>query len=257
MAGSAWTVFAPATKAKSSEVNANFDWIEGSIVPMNAGNTTDAAYDLGTLTARWRSSYHSLRVNTPAIGLSDTSFFHFDATGTITADKPMKMANGVAVNEFSIDGTMGGNSDLAVPTEKAVKTYADTRLSFTSTAILFSTPTGVGWTTGLTLSITADGSPYLINANAFFQASATTTAGDIKAQIMVAFDSPTDTSALSGSWRTAYSYSNSASAGQLPQITIPTMVAHTPSAGGHTYYLMYQMTPSGSTFRDGVIALTR
>lgn len=29
------------------------------------------------------------------------------------------------VNEFSTDGTLGGNSDLAVPTEKAVKTYAD------------------------------------------------------------------------------------------------------------------------------------
>lgn len=29
------------------------------------------------------------------------------------------------VNEFSTDGTLAGNSDLAVPTEKAVKTYAD------------------------------------------------------------------------------------------------------------------------------------
>lgn len=32
---------------------------------------------------------------------------------------------GANVNEFSIDGTLAGNSDLAVPTEKAVKTYAD------------------------------------------------------------------------------------------------------------------------------------
>ena len=27
------------------------------------------------------------------------------------------------INEFSTDGTLGGNSDLAVPTEKAIKTY--------------------------------------------------------------------------------------------------------------------------------------
>lgn len=33
---------------------------------------------------------------------------------------------GVAVNEFSSDGTMTGNSNLAVPTEQAVKTYTDT-----------------------------------------------------------------------------------------------------------------------------------
>ena len=32
---------------------------------------------------------------------------------------------GVGVNEFSIDGTLGGNSDTALPTEKAVKTYVD------------------------------------------------------------------------------------------------------------------------------------
>ena len=32
---------------------------------------------------------------------------------------------GVAINEFSSDGTLSGNSDSAVPTEKAVKTYVD------------------------------------------------------------------------------------------------------------------------------------
>ena len=29
------------------------------------------------------------------------------------------------INEFSIDGTLAGNSDVVVPTEKAVKTYVD------------------------------------------------------------------------------------------------------------------------------------
>ena len=35
------------------------------------------------------------------------------------------LQNGAAVNEFSTDGTLAGDSDLAVPTEKAVKTYVD------------------------------------------------------------------------------------------------------------------------------------
>lgn len=35
----------------------------------------------------------------------------------------MKFALGVGINEFSNDGTMAGNSDLAVPTEKAVATF--------------------------------------------------------------------------------------------------------------------------------------
>jgi hypothetical protein len=35
--------------------------------------------------------------------------------------------NGTSINEFSTDGTMAGNSDNAAPTEKAVKTYSDTK----------------------------------------------------------------------------------------------------------------------------------
>ena len=46
---------------------------------------------------------------------------------------------GVAINEFSSDGTLGGNSDSAVPTEKAVKTYVDgkePRIPFSVTSCL-------------------------------------------------------------------------------------------------------------------------
>ena len=36
---------------------------------------------------------------------------------------------GAGINEFSTDGTLGGNSDTALPTEKAVKTYVDNSVS--------------------------------------------------------------------------------------------------------------------------------
>ena len=36
------------------------------------------------------------------------------------------MAAGATINEFSTDGTLGGASDTALPTERAVKTYVDT-----------------------------------------------------------------------------------------------------------------------------------
>ena len=38
---------------------------------------------------------------------------------------------GVAINEFSNDGTLSGNSDTAVPTEQAVKTYVDSQVGGT------------------------------------------------------------------------------------------------------------------------------
>ena len=40
----------------------------------------------------------------------------------------LKLKNGVAVNEFSNDGSLGGNSASAVPTEKAVKAYVDAQI---------------------------------------------------------------------------------------------------------------------------------
>ena len=37
----------------------------------------------------------------------------------------IKTISGATINEFSIDGTLAGDSDTALPTEKAVKTYVD------------------------------------------------------------------------------------------------------------------------------------
>jgi len=47
------------------------------------------------------------------------------------------LASGASVNEFSTDGTMAGDSDDAVPTEKAVKTYVDNAVAGVSSG---------GWT---------------------------------------------------------------------------------------------------------------
>ncbi|NOR45789.1 MAG: hypothetical protein GQ534_09415 [Candidatus Delongbacteria bacterium] len=41
----------------------------------------------------------------------------------------IKLLNGVSANEISIDGTLSGNSNLVIPTEKAVKTYVDSNSS--------------------------------------------------------------------------------------------------------------------------------
>lgn len=49
---------------------------------------------------------------------------------TFTEDG-LTLENGTNVNEFSTDGTLSGNSDDAVPTEKAVKTYVDNNVSLT------------------------------------------------------------------------------------------------------------------------------
>jgi len=49
----------------------------------------------------------------------------------------LSLTSGVSVNEFSSDTALSGNSDTAVPTEKAVKTYIDS-ISGLSTAVFTS-----------------------------------------------------------------------------------------------------------------------
>jgi hypothetical protein len=57
MAGSTWPDLTAGKKAKASEVESKFDWLEGSILPMNSGSTTDLAYDIGSETKRWLRAY--------------------------------------------------------------------------------------------------------------------------------------------------------------------------------------------------------
>jgi hypothetical protein len=57
-------------------------------------------------------------------GKADLMIGDFD-NRTLTIAAALTLQNGNSVNEFSIDGTFSGNSDNAVPTEKASKTYMD------------------------------------------------------------------------------------------------------------------------------------
>lgn len=64
MAGTTWPSLTAGKKAKASEVESKFDWIEGSIAPMNGGSMTNSAYDLGTSTAHWANIYVDKIANT-------------------------------------------------------------------------------------------------------------------------------------------------------------------------------------------------
>ena len=66
-----------------------------------------------------------------AQGLIDSFVAEHNEDGThsdITADS-ITLTTGATPTEFSTDGTLAGNSDTAIPTEKAVKTYADGKIA--------------------------------------------------------------------------------------------------------------------------------
>ncbi len=62
MAGTTWPSLVVGSKAKASEVEAKFEWSEQHIVPHNAGTKTDATYDVGETSFRFRNGYFSGRL---------------------------------------------------------------------------------------------------------------------------------------------------------------------------------------------------
>jgi len=80
--------------------------------------TTSSSSALGTAASNVIMTFES----GGDVGIGTTS-----PTATLDVDGDMILQNGTDINEFSIDGTMAGNSDDAVPTEQAVKEYVDAK----------------------------------------------------------------------------------------------------------------------------------
>jgi hypothetical protein len=100
--------------------------------------------------------------------IAGSQFGRFNSSGQFV------LAAGAAINEFSTDGTLAGNSDLAVPTEKAVKTYADgTTSSPTSFGL---TQSGVVASTVLNSQMWTNGKIAVLHLQ--MQANAAGTAGN-------------------------------------------------------------------------------
>ena len=75
-----------------------------------------------------------------------------DSDGTVTLSTPQDIHTGAspvfagltvinAINEFSKDGTLADNSDSAIPTEKAIKTYIDAEIAAVEVASAGDIPT--------------------------------------------------------------------------------------------------------------------
>ena len=168
--------------------NSNFNNLTGSnntTVGYHAGSGVGASQTIGN-TAVNNSVYVGMYARSSANTQTNQTVIGYDAVGngsnTVTLgddnvvsvymaeDAGAKiyagsavMASGTTINEFSIDGTLGGNSDDALPTEQAVKTYVDgyaQPLDADLTALAALTTTGIVVRTGAatydTRTITGD-----------------------------------------------------------------------------------------------------
>lgn len=128
-----------------------FTWITVAGGISNLPDLTDVVFDTGTpsdnqvltydsATGKWKAETLSIAHNdtTDKQGGTTNEYYHLTSADytelhnwldnvILGSDGKLTLLNGTDINEFSTDGTLAGNSDDAVPTEKAVKTYADTK----------------------------------------------------------------------------------------------------------------------------------
>ncbi len=111
-----------ATPGTKLEINGNLKLQQGVAVnQISSDSTLSGNSDLTIPTEKAIKTY----ADTKALlaGSANQDF----QTKNLTVNSNFKLQQGVTVNKISNDGTLAGNSDLAIPTEKAIKTYADTK----------------------------------------------------------------------------------------------------------------------------------
>lgn len=114
MAGTSWPSLNDGQTARPSEVESKFDWLEGSLVPMSAGSTTDAVHDLGTTTAYWRTIYTRSLAGTStalciAVGTTAvaTTTFNSDASVEFSGARTIVLPRLTTVQRDALTGFNG------------------------------------------------------------------------------------------------------------------------------------------------------
>jgi hypothetical protein len=110
-----------------------------TIIGYEAGRGTSAHSKSGNVFMGYKAGFHERSSNRLYIANSDTRiplvYGEFDTVrlgidtnapgATLDVNGTFGVENGAVINEISTDGTLSDNSDSAVPTEQAVKTYVD------------------------------------------------------------------------------------------------------------------------------------
>jgi hypothetical protein len=102
--------------------------VDSGVQILRSADHDDAGARVFTYQRSWQSSgftdwQQSLFINNDGnVGIGTLT-----PTANLEIKGDLLLDTGVAISEFSTDGTLRGNSDTSVPTENAVKTYADTK----------------------------------------------------------------------------------------------------------------------------------
>lgn len=167
MAGSAFNTFVLSTTVSALQMNQNYQWIQGDLIPFSNASLTNNVYDLGSATKRWRNLFcDSIILNSATISNP------FD-TLRLTA------SNGTIYIPFG--GVRGGTANNGAPQEIATGTVStpDFRSNAASLVAFTGAGSAVGTTTLTTVSLTTLGGPVLVIGHVTFACTLVSDTADI------------------------------------------------------------------------------
>ena len=122
-----------ASKALVADESANIN--AAAITWTNLGTVTTGTFTAATITT---ADINGGTIDATAIGGTTPAagaFTTLSASGAVSLTSTLGFSAGTTINEFSIDDTLAGDSDNAVPTEQAVKGYVDGQVTTLNASI--------------------------------------------------------------------------------------------------------------------------
>jgi len=114
--------------SKMNELNLRETDLETGSVGGTESTVGPHSHDVTEIVANTKifNANGTTRVDTEETLFEDIIRFYVNGTQEAQMDlNGLTLKTGASINEFSIDGTMAGDSDDAVPTEQAVKEFGD------------------------------------------------------------------------------------------------------------------------------------
>ncbi len=219
MSGTVWNSYSSFTLADADQVDENFDWLEGDLVPQNAGSLTDAVYDLGTSANSWRTAHLKTSLiigGTTLSGPADDSTLEFNS-------------GNLRIKQLGVAGSTANSGGSARQIAQGTVSTPDIRdNAVTMDQSSNNNPLGSGPSLIATVSITTFGFPVIVMLNA--AADINTFAGTVADAVAVVTRDGTNIDGNSNRARIGATLISTST--YLP---VSFAFIDIPSAGGHTY----------------------
>lgn len=239
MAGLRWHDFFTGTPAKLSEVNNNFAWLQGHLIPQASGSGVINTYDLGTSTAKWRNVNvaHNLVLNGVTMSSVDNSTLKV-STGVFfigTSSVLGSTGNTNGTQQYIVQGTVDERNI------KSDAVHIITNAGTVPSSLTLPTSTASGY---IDCSITTSGYPVLVNAAVTVSIYAATS--DLSFRLDVWRVTGGSNTALTGAFAIFHLRDLAAFPG-FQEFPMGVSILDRPSAGLHTYRAWATRILAGTT----------